>query len=92
VLQFTSYDLYENLNKPYVYHVQLDILYRIQPEKIGDWKDKMPETQSQCPRAQAGLAAQNIELDSLLHPTGNQARIEAVLFEPWPHGYSSYHK
>jgi hypothetical protein len=74
VLEFTSYNLYENLNKPYLYHVQLNVLYHIQPEKLGDWKDKMSEKQTQCLRAQAGLATQNIELDLSLHPTGNQAR------------------
>ncbi|KAJ7715790.1 hypothetical protein DFH07DRAFT_785548 [Mycena maculata] len=70
---FTSHNLYENLNKPYVYHVQLDVLHHIQPKKLGDWKDKMSEAPTQFPRAQAGLATQNIELDLWPHPTGNQA-------------------
>jgi hypothetical protein len=41
--------------------------------KLGHWKSKMP---TQCLRAQARLAIQEIELDLSLHSTGNQANWE----------------
>lgn len=44
--------------------------------KLGDWKSKMSGTGTQCVRAQARLAIQEIEFDLLLHSTGNQANWE----------------